>query len=275
MVPLNEGISYPVEDKSVEPLRLIAYGGHGICMAFWGVTDDRQGYAAIIETPDDAAIRMQRLEGRLAIAPEWDSQKGQFGYPRQLRYVFFDHGGHVAMAKRYREYARQIGLLKTLEEKRRENPNVDLLVGAVNVWNWDSDPAAMVKEMQAAGIEHILWSRGASPEVLRTLNERKVLTSRYDIYQDMMDPANFPFLRGRHQDWTTAAWPNDIVLQADGDWLRGWGVKGINGQWYYCGVICDSRAVDYARQRIPAELATHDYNCRFIDTTTAAPWHEC
>ncbi|HWI57042.1 MAG TPA: carbohydrate binding domain-containing protein, partial [Bacillota bacterium] len=223
VVPMNEGISYPVEDKSIEPLRLIAYGGHGICMAFWGVTDNRQGHAVILETPDDAAIQIQRLDGRLAIAPEWDPQKGHFGYARQLRYVFFDHGAHVAIAKRYREHAKQTGLLKTLAQKRQENPNVDLLVGAVNVWNWDKDPVSLVKEMQAAGVQRILWSRGGSPEALRALNDLQVLTSRYDIYQDVMDPANFPFLTWLHPDWTTAAWPNDITLRADGDWLRGWG----------------------------------------------------
>ena len=275
VVPLNEGISYPVEDKSIEPLRLIAYGGHGICMAFWGVTDERQGHEVIIETPDDAAIQIRRVDGRLTIAPEWDPQKGQFGYARRLRYVFFDQGGHVAVAKRYREQARQSGLLKTLAEKRRVNPDVDLLIGAVNLWHWTSDPVGMVKEMQAAGIERILWSSGGSPEALRALNELKVLTSRYDIYQDVMDPANFPFLKGVHQDWTTAAWPSDIILRADGEWLRGWGVKGKQGESYYCGVICDSLALGYARSRIPAELATHPYKCRFIDTTTAAPWNEC
>jgi len=42
-----------------------------------------------------------------------------------------------------------------------------------------------------------------------------------------------------------------------------------------CAVICDSRALDYARQRVPAELERSPYHCRFIDTTTAAPWHEC
>ncbi len=42
-----------------------------------------------------------------------------------------------------------------------------------------------------------------------------------------------------------------------------------------CGVICDRQALPYARERIPADLATHPYRARFIDTTTAAPWHEC
>lgn len=36
LVPMNEGISYPVEDASIETFRLVAYGGHGICMDFWG-----------------------------------------------------------------------------------------------------------------------------------------------------------------------------------------------------------------------------------------------
>jgi hypothetical protein len=272
---MNEGISFPVEDKSIETFRLIAYGGHGICMAFWGVTDDRQGHGVIIKTPDDAAIHLMRLDDRLAVAPEWDAQKGQFGYERRLRYVFFDGGGHVAIAKRYREYARQIGLLKTLAEKRAENPNVDLLVGAVNIWNWDADPVQLATQMRAAGIERILWSRGGSANALRTLNHIKVLTSRYDIYQDTMNPANFPFLGGVDANWTTAGWPDDIIRQANRDWRHGWGVKGTNGIMYDCGVLCDSRALDYARARIPAELATHPYLCRFIDTTTASPWNEC
>jgi hypothetical protein len=212
---------------------------------------------------------------RLAVAPEWDAQKGQFGYERRLRYVFFDGGGHVAIAKRYREYARQIGLLKTLAEKRQENPNVDLLVGAVNIWNWDADPVQLATQMRAAGIERILWSRGGSANALRTLNDMKVLTSRYDIYQDTMNPSNFPFLGGIHRNWTTAGWPADIIRQANGDWRHGWGVKGTNGIMYDCGVLCDSRALDYARARIPAELATRPYLCRFIDTTTASPWNEC
>jgi hypothetical protein len=72
VIPMNEGISYPVEDESIRPMRLIAYGGHGICMAFWGVTDGRQGQMAILETADDAAIRIARRDDKLCIAPEWD-----------------------------------------------------------------------------------------------------------------------------------------------------------------------------------------------------------
>ncbi|MBI4660236.1 MAG: hypothetical protein HY735_15465 [Verrucomicrobia bacterium] len=275
VVPMNEGISFPVEDKSIEPMRLIAYGGHGICMAFWGVTDGSRGHMAIIETPDDAAIRMDRLGGRMTIAPEWESQKGQVGYSRRLRYVFFEEGGHVAICKRYRAYAKDIGLLKTLAEKRRANPSVDLLIGAVNVWCWDKNPLPIVKELQAAGIERILWSNRQSPDGIRAMNDLGILTSRYDIYQDLMDPENLKSLRGVHPDWTTEGWPKDIMRSANGDWIKGWKVRGKDGEWYPCGVLCDLRAPEYAKRRVPPELAAHPYRCRFIDTTTASSWREC
>ncbi len=277
VVPMNEGISYPVEDTTVETRKLIAYGGHGICMPFWGATDGQRGYMAILETPDDASISITRLDGKLCIAPEWDPQMGKFGYPRKLRYVFFDKGGHVAMCKRYRTYAKEAGLLKTLEEKRRENPNVDLLIGAVNVWYWEKDALAMLQAMQSQGIERVLWSNRQNPDVIQAMNQtRGVLTSRYDIYQDLMDPNVVKTqLRGVHSDWTQNAWPQDIMLDEKGVWRKGWEVRGKDGKMYPCAVLCDKQALKYAAERVPADQATHPYRCRFIDTTTAAPWREC
>jgi hypothetical protein len=202
-------------------------------------------------------------------------QQQHFGSPRRLRYVLFDDGGYVAMCKRYRAHATQSGLLVTLEEKRKKIPYVDQLVGAVNVWCWERDAVAICGELQSLGIRKILWSRRSSPETLRQLNAMGVLTSRYDIYQDAMNPENFSKLRGIHSDWTSDAWPQDLMIDAHGQWQRGWRVKGKDGQWYPCGVLCDRQAVDYARRRIPAELQTHPYRARFIDTTTASAWREC
>ncbi|MHC4253652.1 MAG: glycoside hydrolase, partial [Planctomycetota bacterium] len=275
VIPMNEGISYPVEDASIDPMRLIAYGGHGICMAFWGATDGSAGHMTILETPDDAALRIARADGLLAAGPEWQAQRGSFGYVRRLRHVFFERGGHVAIAKRYREYAKATGLLKTLAEKRADNPNVDMLIGAVNVWSWDPDAPGIVREMREAGIERILWSNRRKPDELRELNSLGVLTSRYDIYQDVMDPAKFDRLRWVHPDWTTEAWPKDLMLGPGGEWVRGWKMKAKDGEMIPCGTLCDARAPEYARKRIAKELKGHPFRCRFIDTTTATPWREC
>ncbi|MFH1716282.1 MAG: glycoside hydrolase [Planctomycetota bacterium] len=277
IVPMNEGISYPVEDETINTTRLITYGGHGICMPFWAVTDGQHGQMAIIETPDDAAIQIYRTDGLLCIGPVWEPQKQKFGYARKLRYVFFDKGGHVAICKRYRAYAKETGLFKTLEQKRMENPNVDLLIGAVNVWNWEKDAPAIVGEMKKLGIERILWSRRQSPPDIEAMNEMGgILTSRYDIYQDLMNPQIVKDkLRGVHPDWTQSGWPDDIMLDEKGNPREGWRVRGKDRQMYPCGVLCDRQAPKHAAERVPAELKTHPYLCRFIDTTTASPWREC
>ncbi|MBN1846156.1 MAG: carbohydrate binding domain-containing protein [Sedimentisphaerales bacterium] len=275
IMPVNEGISYPVDDPDLTEMHYILYGGHGLCMAWYGVTDGDDGMMVLVETPDDAAVRVVRAAGRLCQAPQWQGQKGQFGYPRDLRYIFFDDGGYVAMAKRYRAYAQQIGLFKTLTEKASQRPALDKLIGAVNVWCWQSDAPAICREMQSLGIDRILWSNRRPPDELRQLNEMGVLTSRYDIYQDVMNPANFDRLRGVHGDWPTEAWPQDLQVLADGSYGTGWRVRGKQDEWYACNVLCDARAVDYARRRLAAELKTHPYQCRFIDTTTASPWREC
>jgi hypothetical protein len=276
VVPVNEGISCPADDASLPSMHYHLYGGHGLCMPWYGVTDGAAGWMAIVETADDAAVRISRKEDLLVLAPEWQAQKGMFGGERVIRYVLFDRGGYVAMAKRYREYARQTGLLKTLAEKRTANPNVDLLVGAVNVWCWDKDAPAICREIQSVGIKRILWSNARPPEQLKALNEMGVLTSRYDIYQDTMNPEYFPKLRWLHGDWTSDAWKNDdLMIGADGEWVRGWEVEAKDGGMIPCGVLCDRQAVPYAKNRIPADLSSHPYKCRFIDTTTASPWREC
>ncbi|MCY2988696.1 MAG: carbohydrate binding domain-containing protein [Planctomycetota bacterium] len=275
VLPVNEGISYPVDDKTLTPMSYHLFGGHGLCMGWYGVTDGQSGLLTLVETPDDAAVEIPRVNERLCLAPLWLPQKKQVGPARRLRLVAFQEGGYVAMCKRYREYAKQAGLLVTLAEKRKKNPAVDKLIGAVNVWCWDRDAVALCRELQSLGLQRILWSNRAAPDVLRQLNDLGVLTSRYDIFQDVMDPANFPKLRNVHSDWTTAAWPKDLTITADGQWERGWEVTGKDDQSYPCGVLCDRQAVAYARERIPAELKTHPYQCRFIDTTTASPWREC
>ncbi|MBQ3349880.1 MAG: hypothetical protein IJG38_05730 [Thermoguttaceae bacterium] len=331
IVPMNEGISYPVEEPNIH-LSLVTYGGHGICMAFWGVSRTGNGdealspnklsskiptsnleptlsgvmedvfktpdntsesaYMAIYETPDDARLEVRPFNtnetGLLSAGAVWESQKGALGMERKLRYIFFDGSdnvqAHVAICKRYREYVKQTGLWVPFDEKVRRNPALadgfDRLIGAVNVWcmGGAADKVQLVKDMQAAGIKRILWSGGGNESEIKAMNELPgVLTSRYDIFQDIMDPAREPELPGWHGGWIKEAWPDDIMLDKNGVWVKGWTVtpKDKTKPRIPCGVLCDSKAPEYARKRLTTELASIPYKARFIDTTTASPWREC
>ena len=281
ILPVNEGISFPVEEQH-RIWDMIAYGGHGICMPFWGISDEKSGAAqmAILETPDDSKISIQPgKEKRYQVGPVWESSMKKFRYPRKVRYIFFDKGNHVTMCKRYRDYAKATGLFAPFTEKVKKNPNIDLLIGAANIWYWERDKLAMLRELKAAGMDRILWSSGGSAEDLTAMNKiENVLTSRYDIYQDIMAPEKRDEVRYWHQDWVNEAWPNDINWTSpDGTWRRGWEVevKEEGKPMVPCAVICDSKAIPYAKERISKELQTKPYRARFIDTTVAAPWFEC
>ncbi len=275
VVPLNEGILYPADDASISPMRLVTYGGHGICMPWYGVVNPATGASlmSILDTPDDASVDIVRpSNGNLMIRPIWEPSRGSFRYERSLKYVLFDQGGYVSLAKRYREEARDKQLFKSLREKSLENPSVDLLIGAANIWNWDMDKVALCREMKNLGMDRILWSAGGSFSEIDSINQMGFLTSRYDIYQDVWPP-------DAPSGLPKEGWPDDLVLLPNGDWMRGWAdyEKNSDGtvKIWEGGVICSTRQAPRARARISEELKTIPYHCRFIDTTTASPWREC
>ncbi len=267
-VPLNEGILFPVNDTTVRPLTLVGYSGHGICMSWYGLTDMEKGIMTIVETPDDMRIRIARKDaGPLCVQPEWQASLGKFAYTRKLRYWLSAKGGYVAQAKRYREYAKTIGRFKSLKEKCEQNPNVDLLIGAVNVWTWQRDKVGVCQELKSLGVERVLWSGGGSAEQISRINALGFLTSRYDIYQDVWPPGKPP--NAKHEGW-----PQDLVFLPDGSWMRGWEIRRGEGS-FPGGVICSIPGLARAMRKIPEELRKIDYKARFIDTTTASPWREC
>ena len=293
ILPMNEGISFAPNDPAPNTEQIHTYGGHGLCMAFWGVVEDRleasgAGYLGIIETPDDAGVQTvsdvsdETDEKHCSPGPYWTGQKNRCGYARSVRWCFLTEGGHVALCKRYRQYAQKIGLYVPFSEKIRRNPNLadglNRLRGAANIWCWEKDKLHVIQMLGDAGIDRILWSAGGTAEQITAMNSLpNVLTSRYDIYQDIMNPERFAELTGTHDGWIAEAWPKDIIIMEDGDWQKGWEVtpKDTTAPRIPCGVLCDSLALLYAEKRIAEELKSVPYKARFLDTTVAAPWQQC
>lgn len=285
IVPRGEGFGYPVDEPHNGMRGLKAYAGHGLSMAFFGVTEDKSGagWMAILETADDVSVFTDRYRKSFWVAgPAWEPQKGSWGYKRKIRYVFFDGGGHVAMCRRYRRYAESLGRVVTFAEKARRRPHVMKLPGSANVWLLDGkgvDRAALVREMVAAGFDRILWSSGGSDRDVRGLRKIPgVLVSRYDVYQDVMDPSRKDEYARVLPTLVQEAFPHDInrAGPASADWRRGWRERAKDGtNRIALAMICDSRALPYARRRISSELKHRPYDTRFIDTVTASAWFEC
>ena len=281
IIPMNEGISFPVEQEDGVPGRLATYSGHGLCMGFFGVQDDATGagYMGIVETTDDAAVVCRRPApgATLSAGVSWEAQKGRFGYARRIRFVFLEKGGYVAMCKRYRTYAKEQGRLKTFAEKAQTRPMVDRLQGAPNIWCWTKDKVAMAKKLKAAGIDRFLWSAGGDAEQVAELAKMDgVLVSRYDVYRDIYRPEQLQKL-GWKSGTNTDAWPEGAAWNSadSNDWRKAWGVKAKDGTWTYCGCMCDAVSAKFCRKHVGQELKTHPYNTRFIDVTTAAGWDVC
>lgn len=280
ILPFNQGISYPVDDSSIDPRGFLLFAGaNGLCMPWYGATAGESGWMAIVETADDASVEMVRRGGLLELAPQWLGQKGSFGYRRVIRYIFLDQGGYVAMAKRYRSFAEAAGLVKTLEEKRKQRPAVDRLPGAPLVWfqsQGGGSPPEIYREMKQLGMDRVFWHGSTTAWNVAKLNDAGALTGCYDIYQDAMNPKHFPRLDHINRLWVTEAWENDdIILDKDGSHYTSWPVSSKDGERIFCGVVCDARILGYAKKRITSQLLEKPIRGRMIDTAAATPWREC
>ncbi|KAA3607094.1 MAG: hypothetical protein DWQ01_15425 [Planctomycetota bacterium] len=284
VLPMNEGLIYPVhETATFQNNRLPFYAGHGgLSMAWYGMSfleKQGEGWMAILDTRDDASLEIGKPPGGntkvFTAWTRWEPSLGDFRYNRRMRFVFFQEGGYVAQAKRYREHARENGLLKTLREKAAENPDVDKLIGAPNVWmprfafGENFDRLKAVQELKDVGIDRLMLSgHDASASDVAKLNQNPdVLIARYDIFEDIFDPKNSP--KWANHD----GWPHDVVHGANGKPLSGWELRDKNRT--YPGYIRSSIPMyEYAKGKILEQQEKVPFPARFMDTTTAVPWRE-
>ena len=125
--------------RSITPEGKIAATDHSVLqshvieswsMSWWGFQKGRAAMMVIIETPDDAAYQFKHPGGGpTIIGPRWRAQLGRFGYLRTARMSFVADGNYVTLAKRYRQYVKEVGLFVSLKEKIARTPIVADLIG--------------------------------------------------------------------------------------------------------------------------------------------------
>ncbi len=272
VIPQNAGLLFRVDELEWNGKTL----GGFMSMPWFGAADlaSGQGYVCIFSTPDDVSIRGRKVKGAerevLSVLPWFQPQKGTLGYPRRLFYHFADRGGYVALAKRYRAYAKTQGLVKTLAEKRKQRPSIDQLVGAVNIY---SGRFQNVEEVKKLGIERAMVS-GFSKGDVQKINELGYLSSRYDIYSDLYAPDSPVGKIERCQGFT---FPQDVIKKVDGSNHVGWcpHTDKKTGITYPSYVICWTCGLRTLREKMPKRLAESSYTAYFLDCVTATALYEC
>lgn len=272
VIPHNAGLLFGVDELAWDGKAL----GGFYSMPWFGGADlaSGQGYIGILDTPDDASFRGKKVRGEardvLSVHPYFLPQKGTFGYARRIVYHFSDKGGYVALAKRYRAYAEERGLLKTLTEKQQTRSSIDRLVGAVNIY---CSEFQNIEELKKMGIERAMVS-GFTKDRVKQINEMGYLASHYDIYTDLYAP-DAPAAKWERCEGF--AFPQDVIKKADGSVHVGWCpfTDRKTGKKHPSYVICWRCGLRTLREKMPKRLAESAFTAYFLDCVTATTLYEC
>ena len=254
-------------------------------MSFLGITDGNSSIMYVFDTPFDGACSISKPSGHDTFSSKgiYSFEKGRFSYDRKFRIVCVV-GNHVALCKRYREIAKSKGLVVPFTEKVKKKPSIDMLLGSVNFYAGSGFPmnrTDLYIEMQKLGIERILSSKATTARYIDYMNNNMshVLSSVYDIYQDITDPIyETKGYLSWHSGWVKEDYPNNIIYNSTNQPITWWSVKNNSNpdQWIYLNVLCDELAPYYAKKRYEKELADGiHYKSRFIDTSFASEYREC
>lgn len=262
------GHLYPVAEDRL-PRRWFATSR--LDMPWVGVCDLKSGigYVIIVETSDDGYVELRKAEkdGQAAWVPQigFGPSLGKFTYPRKLIWHFADQRSYLALAKRYRAYAQELGLIVPFSQKLQANPELKRLFGAPDVWgNASLQFARAAKE---AGIRRLIVQGRMPPDQMRQVNELGYITSEYDNYTDIL-PVDSEDKIDRSHDLI----PQSAVLRADGERMKAWLTFDKKTQFMK---RCPALWLRTAQKDIPKVLAEYPFLGRFIDVTTAEDLYEC
>ena len=264
---VTEGMAYPlaeVEKEAASPFRF------GKSMPWYGVTDMRNSYMAILETFSDRS-------------------SDSCAFPAQVLLQFFDNSDYVTMAKYYRQWVQAHHPLPTFKEKSAKNPDLQKFLGAVEIYVWgDARSADMAREFKAAGIDRamIMWDPNHAEEFrpadIRAINEMGFLGGNYDTVNQLWDLWS-PGERVSSESGGIAPHDRRVFLGRFPDYA----LVGADGKLAPFGkgpgryVTCSIKQLEWAKLRLDVELQRYPYKSRFFDTAIVqtkpchSPDHPC
>ena len=274
IVPRGTGIMFPVSSNN--PFGDFNTFSWKSTMPFVGATNLKDGYMIVTDDQWDATFQFEKPSGQSNYSFQLDQKpaKNVLSYNRTSYIVLVDNG-YLEMCSWYRDHAEKLGYVKTFEQKKDENPNIDKLIGAVDFWPLSMNVTPdFLRTIKLFGIDKAIWNLTGGwgtpnfSTIIDSINSMGFLSGRYDIFTDVWPP--------EHPDWSyrTEGYPEDVIVGPNGDLQKGWLAyqNNIPFQGYY---TCAETHLAYAQKHIPVDLATNRYNARFIDVETASSLVEC
>lgn len=294
LLTIDEGICLCAEEQD-ELFRMPRFCcGRECTMPFTAVLLPEHYLMTILDTEWDAKFQLYRNEnGLLYDTVEWLPSLGKWRYARQLRY-YFAPGQITAACKQFRTYRKQQGLLVTLRQKQIQNPYVDRLVGAANVWLWQDDYEQLMyahekvdihidntvliedisAQMKACGMDRIIWGVffDADAKCVPALQDtRGYLCARYDcltdvppkdvlqvVPQNRIDNCGFTIRRIKD-------YPDGIAYDEHLQPRPAWSLPGTDGNMHPQNKLCPSRMLTRLREELPVCWLEDGCRARFID----------
>lgn len=279
----GEGMLLAVNDLDYPCGDGIAYFcGGGLSMAWKGIVDANldAGVQAVLETPFDACLRtfVQPSEGLLSFKTVWLANMQNFGYERKATFNFFDKGGYVAQAKKYREYVWKKNGVVSLKEQAQTYPVINDLVGSTQVFTWDDGrQESVLSQMQQKGIRSlfVFWDANHRPypkpgydNFIRSLGYR---AGGYELFTDihLCDTAMYvhDYLGpNRHRHGVYPGLFNELsARKADG------GTYSNQFGTY----ICPATVKPYMYAKLDRMMSEYPHDAIFLDVYQANGLHEC
>lgn len=124
---LPQGVGRLIKESNDR--KYLAWVAHLNMRFVGGLNKNNSGYIALFdENFEDSGI----LQLGLNLMPVWQKSLGKYTPNRTLKYAFTS-GGYVGIAKKFREWAKSKGLLKSLDEKLKQTPQLKSMIGGRQV----------------------------------------------------------------------------------------------------------------------------------------------
>ncbi|MBD3176021.1 MAG: hypothetical protein GF320_12650, partial [Armatimonadia bacterium] len=265
MIPLyGNGLLVPADDLTFPITHLGVFGS--LDMPGIGLVADEGAALCLLETHDymGASLEPATWGDRRALSCSALAERDELEAPSayRLSWEVFPGGDQMDVALAMREFCRQRGWWKTLEEKRQQNPEIEKLMGAPIVWG--SSGADFAEEAAASGMRRMLVAGSYDADQIRRITDLGYLCGEYDNYVDADDAG--PTVDGE------LPVPDLIRRTPDGDLAKGWLTLDGSKQYYS---LCSHFALPAARAEITEDLRQRPYNARFLDVHTAMSLVEC